>query len=217
VGTLRCGHGSDGREGPLPRNAGAGPRFARHVPCVGQTMQRIGCPQASRVRSASVRWGREYSVQRGGGRTATPDYGAGKTSLLVVDNPSRIGALARPCPKRVVGPALRAGRAQRVCKIRDREAILASSVASLRMSCSRPAAERGPYLLFQALAYRLTLFGWALTTHFRDEPKIVNIAHCRPAQWLLEFGYLWNLWGHGTMDYACGPFRIYGKHQAKEE
>jgi hypothetical protein len=64
----------------------------------------------------------------------------------------------------VVGPALRAGRAQGVCKIRDREAILASSVASLRMSCSRPAAERGPYLLFPALAYMLTLFGRRLFT-----------------------------------------------------
>jgi hypothetical protein len=73
---------------------------------------------------------------------------------------------ARACPKRVVGPAHRAGRAQGVCKTGDREAILAASVTSLRMSCSRPAAERGPYLLFPALSHMLTLFGCPLNIVF---------------------------------------------------
>jgi hypothetical protein len=69
-----------------------------------------------------------------------------------------------PVRKGVVGPALRAGRAQGVCKSGDREAILAASVTSLRMSCSRPAAERGPYLLFPALSHMQTLFGQRLVT-----------------------------------------------------
>jgi hypothetical protein len=55
--------------------------------------------------------------------------------------------------KWLVGPALRAGRVQAVRKTGDREAILASAVTLLRISCSRPATERGPYLLMPALLH----------------------------------------------------------------